>query len=87
VEYAHVKDVDAAALGRIRQERLGWLDALRRYPFTELGRGSLDVKGLFTYLRESEYGGWVIVEQDTTPRTALESARLSRQFLKEACGV
>lgn len=87
LRYAHVKDVDAAALVRIRRERLGWLDALRQYPFTELGRGSLDIRGLFAYLKESRYGGWVIVEQDTTPRTALESARLSRRYVKEVCGV
>lgn len=87
LHYVHVKDVDAEVLARIRRERLGWLDALRQYPFTELGRGSLDIKGLFAYLKESQYGGWVIVEQDTTPRAPLESARLSRQYLKEVCGV
>ena len=87
LRYVHVKDVDAAALARIRRERLGWLDALRQYPFTELGGGSLDIRGLFAYLEGSQYGGWVIVEQDTTPRTALESARLSRHFLREACGL
>ncbi|MBI3080806.1 MAG: TIM barrel protein [candidate division NC10 bacterium] len=87
LRYVHVKDVDAGALERIRRECLGWLDALRQYPFTELGRGSLDIKGLFAYLRASQYGGWVIVEQDTTPRAPLESARLSRQYLKEVCGV
>jgi inosose dehydratase len=85
--YVHVKDLYAQVLARVRRERLGWLPALRRYPFTELGQGSLDLKGLIAYLRESQYGGWVIVEQDTTPRTPLESARLSRQFLKEVCGV
>lgn len=87
LRYVHVKDVDAVALARIRRERLGWVDALRQYPFTELGRGSLDIRGLFGHLKESQYGGWVIVEQDTTPRTALESARLSRHFLREACGL
>jgi len=87
LRHVHVKDVDAQALARIRRERLGWLDALRQYPFTELGRGSLDLKGLFAYLKASGYGGWVIVEQDTTPRAALESARLSRRYLREVCGV
>jgi inosose dehydratase len=87
LHYVHVKDVDAQALAHIRGERLGWPDALRRYPFTELGRGSLDLKGLFAYLKESQYGGWVIVEQDTTPRAPLTSARMSRQFLREACGL
>jgi len=87
LRYVHVKDVDAQVLARVRRERLGWLDALRQYPFTELGRGSLDIKGLFAHLKESGYGGWVIVEQDTTPRAALESARLSRQYLTDACGV
>lgn len=87
LHYVHVKDVDAQALARIRRDRLGWLDALRRYPFTELGQGSLDLKGLFVYLKESHYGGWVIVEQDTTPRAPLESARMSRRFLREACGL
>ena len=87
LRYVHVKDVDAAALARVRRERLGWVDALRQYPFTELGRGSLDLKGLFAYLTASQYDGWVIVEQDTTPRAPLESARLSRRYLKEVGGV
>ncbi len=87
LRYVHVKDVDAQVLARIRRECLGWPDALRQYPFTELGRGSLDIKGLFAYLKASQYGGWVIVEQDTTPRAALESARLSRRYLEEVCGV
>ena len=87
IEVVHLKDLDPAALARVRREPIGWLDALRLYVFTELGRGCVDAAGCVSVLNSTDYHGWAIVEQDTTPRSSLESATRSRNFLREPCGV
>src|SRR5262249_46353378 len=62
----------------------------RGYRFVELGRGRVDVKGVFAALREVKFRGWAVVELDgvTDPsRSAKESAAISKRYLIEQCGV
>lgn len=87
VRYVHLKDVDLTVLERCRGERLNWRDALRLGIFTEFGRGGMDFGGFFRALNERSYAGWVIVEQDTTKRTPLESARMNREYLRREFGL
>jgi inosose dehydratase len=54
------------------------------YQFVELGRGRVDLKGVFAALNEINYNGWAIVELDRVPdagRTPRESADISRRYL------
>ena len=87
IGYLHLKDVDPAVLDQARQERLGFLDALRRYIFCEFGEGMVDIPRVIDALRDGSYKGWIIVEQDTTPRTAFESAAASRRYLRDKCRI
>ncbi len=48
---------------------------------TEVGSGSLDVPGVFAAAREAG-APWMIVEQDHSKRTPLESVRMSIEYLK-----
>ena len=57
-------------------------DAVRRRVFTELGRGCLDVAGLLGALRDVDYDGWLMVEQDSTWLAPADSARASRAYLQ-----
>jgi inosose dehydratase len=52
--------------------------------FMEPGRGSagLNFAAIVATLRQIEYGGPLVVERDDPPRPALESAKISRAFLK-----
>ncbi|MBI5724764.1 MAG: sugar phosphate isomerase/epimerase [Planctomycetes bacterium] len=54
------------------------------YCFTELGRGKagIDFPGFFQALEKNGYNGWIVVERDDPPMSGLESATISRQFLK-----
>ncbi|MDP2942025.1 MAG: sugar phosphate isomerase/epimerase [Candidatus Omnitrophota bacterium] len=54
--------------------------------FTELGRGVLRdrIKNILETLEKINYTNWIIVELDRTSRTPFESAKISRDFLKEA---
>jgi inosose dehydratase len=82
IAYIHLKDVDGSVLETLRRERLGFDDGIRRRIFTELGRGLLDVPALLAALRDINYSGWLMVEQDSSWLPATESARVSRDYLR-----
>jgi inosose dehydratase len=82
IAYIHLKDVAGDVLDEARREGIAFEDAIRRRVFTELGRGRLDVPGLLSALRDIDYAGWLMVEQDSTWLPAAESARASRQYLR-----
>jgi inosose dehydratase len=75
----HIKDV----------EDEGPSGAPTEYRFVELGRGRVNIKGVFGALADTGFGGWAIVELDsvTAPtRTPKESAAISKRYL-ETIGV
>jgi inosose dehydratase len=67
IQLMHMKDFDAKTRN-----------------FTELGQGSagLDFKAIRDALREIRYNGWLVVERDDPPIPAIESAKISRRFLR-----
>jgi len=75
----HIKDV----------EDRGASDPTSGYRFVELGRGRVNIKGVFGALADIGFGGWAIVELDavTAPtRAPKESAAISKRYL-ETIGV
>ncbi len=87
IGYLHLKDVDPVVLDRARERRLGFLGALREFVFCELGEGMVDVPALTRTLIDNGYRGWIVVEQDTTPRHPTESARANREYLRACCAL
>jgi len=56
------------------------------YQFVELGRGRVDLPGVFAALREIDFGGWGIVELDRVPDpggSPKESAEINKRYLVE----
>ena len=54
------------------------------YQFVELGRGRVDVPGVFKALDDIAFAGWAIVELDRVPdasRTPKEAAETNKQYL------
>ena len=52
--------------------------------WTELGQGSIDFPAIFATLDQAGFNGWIIVETDDTQlETPLESAVVSRGYLRE----
>jgi inosose dehydratase len=79
LEVVHLKDVRAAGAGGAGRTGEG-------YQFVELGRGRVDLPGVFAALQEIGYDKWAIVELDRVPdpgRTAKESAEINKQYLSE----
>lgn len=85
VVHVHLKDVARVPLERLRRGELdGFLSALRARVFTELGMGVVDVAGVLRALARLDYGGWLMLEQDTTWRPPSESAAINRGVLDYA---
>lgn len=82
IAYIHLKDVAGDVMDGAIRDGVDFNTAIRRRVFTELGRGRLDVAGLLSALREIDYAGWLMVEQDSTWLSPAESARVSRDFLR-----
>jgi len=79
IEVVHLKDVRAGGAGRA-----GRAGGAGGYEFVELGRGRVDVPGVFAALRAIAFDKWAIVELDRVPepgRTPKESAEMNRRYL------
>ena len=77
--FLHIKDVQSPLPGNTGEP-------MRSYRFVELGRGSVDIKGVFAALNEIKFKGWAIVELDAVPDKAhspKESAVIARTYLAQ----
>jgi inosose dehydratase len=60
------------------------------YQFVELGRGRVDLRGVFAALREVGFKGWAVVELDSVPDrsdTPKEAAAASKRYLEQSVGL
>jgi inosose dehydratase len=85
--YVHLKDVNPSVLALSTQNGLGFLGALRSYIFCDLGKGCVDLRRFMDALRAVNFSGWMVIEQDTSPRPPLETARANRRYLKATFGL
>jgi inosose dehydratase len=78
--FLHIKDV----------ERLSGTDPRKNYRFVELGRGQVDLPGVFKALHDVKFSGWAIVELDDVPdksRTPKQCAEISKKYLEDKLGM
>ena len=79
----HVKDITGDVLARGVEQKWDYGTFSDNGIFAELGEGCVDFPSLFDVLQNAGYTGWIIVETDVTQKsTALESATISRNYLK-----
>ena len=81
IQFLHIKDVETIPATPESNEK---------YRFVELGRGRVDLPGVFRALAEVGFRGWAIVELDSVPdqsRTPTESAKISKQYLEDKLGM
>jgi inosose dehydratase len=80
LSFLHIKDLQSPIPGQGPDS----------YRFVELGRGKVDLKGVFTALGRVGFKGWAIVELDSVPdnaRTPKESALISKRYLEQRLGL
>ena len=77
--FLHIKDLETPIPGATG-------DLSRSYRFVELGRGKVNLKGVFDALHAVNFKGWAVVELDRVPddaRTPKESAVIAKQYLEK----
>lgn len=84
ISYVHFKDCHAGIAAQTRTDNWDYLKALKHGLFCELGKGSVDFKGVVDWLNKRDYSGWILVEQDVLPGMGepKESARRNREYLR-----
>lgn len=87
----HLKDVQPEVLQSVREDGVGFLDAVRRGVFCELGDGTVDFPAVAQGLMACGYQGWALVEQDVDVDqpgvNPYNSAVRSRQYLRDVLGL
>lgn len=87
LRYVHIKDVNAAVLGQVRQQKLDFEAAVGAGVFSPIGTGCIDFAGFLRFLADTQYSGWAVVEQDViygkTTVPPVDSMRVSLDYLKD----
>jgi inosose dehydratase len=65
VGHVHLKDVRQDLAEQVRQGDLTYTEAVARGIYTPLGAGDVDLDTLLKLLRDNDYDGWYVLEQDT----------------------
>jgi inosose dehydratase len=82
IKTLHLKDIDPGIRAEGVARHWDYGAFADQGIFAELGEGMVDFVGIFEALRKAGFTGWIVVETDVTRRaSALESARISRNYL------
>jgi inosose dehydratase len=65
IGHVHLKDVDAAAAGRVADGTASYSGQVAAGMYRPLGTGDAGIAAVVSTLEESGYGGWYVMEQDT----------------------
>ena len=81
--HVHFKDCQPFIAQQARTEGWDYFKAVQHGVFCELGRGSVPFRTVVEWLRERNYHGWIVVEQDILPGmgSPKASAECNRAFL------
>lgn len=81
--YVHFKDYDPEVGRQAQAEGWDYFEAVRHGVFCELGNGCVNFPGIYAWLLDRGYKGYITVEQDVLPGMGRpkESARRNRIYL------
>lgn len=86
IPYLHVKECDMNVKNHMDKHGWSFAKAVTEGIMCEPGKGSIDFKDLFDYLKTINYDGWVVVEQDMYPVKSFDDplpiANRTRKYLK-----
>jgi inosose dehydratase len=88
IRHVHIKDCRTSVMDDVKREGKGLDEALRRGVFCPLGEGDAGIDGVIEALREHDYSGWLVIEQDQflrssdTPESVIAGQRTNREYLR-----
>jgi inosose dehydratase len=82
--HVHFKDCQPQVAEAARSSGWDYFTALRHGVFCELGKGNVPFDAVAQWLREHNYQGWIVVEQDVLPGmgSPKASAQRNRDYLE-----
>ncbi|MDL4914291.1 MAG: myo-inosose-2 dehydratase [Enterobacterales bacterium endosymbiont of Blomia tropicalis] len=87
--HVHLKDVRDEVVAEVRQNKLSFLDGVKKGTFTVPGDGVIDFKPVFKILDDYGYKGWMVVEAEQDPALAnpFEYAVKARKYIRDNAGI
>ncbi|HEV2107435.1 MAG TPA: TIM barrel protein [Thermomicrobiales bacterium] len=84
IQHVHLKDCDPEIAERGRTDGWDYFMAVRHGVFCELGKGNASFGEIVGWLRQRDYQGWAVVEQDVLPGlgSPRASAERNRDYLR-----
>ena len=82
INHLHLKDVRRAVIDGVIAREGVMIDFWRERAFCPLGEGDLDIDAILRGLRERDFQGWLVVEQDMLPRPDESPDRAARDQQK-----
>jgi len=85
--HVHCKDMRKKVLEKSLNNDFSFRQAFLEGAFTVPGDGFIDYEPLLTFLKKSNYNGWLVVEAEQDPAKAnpLEYARIGHNYLSNVC--
>ena len=88
IPFLHIKECNMKIVEQAHAGKWPFAKAVAAGAMCEPGSGSIDFKGLFDFMKQINYDGWVVVEQDMYPlddfNKPFEIAARTREYLKGA---
>jgi inosose dehydratase len=86
IPYLHIKSIDPAVRKRVTEEKIPWASAVAMDMFCELAKGAVDFLAFRDALKETNFSGFAVVEQDMYPAPfdkPLPLGKRNRDYLRE----
>jgi len=82
--HVHFKDYDPEVGQRAIENNWDYFSSVQNGVFCKLGEGSINFRAVLKSLKEMDYAGWIVVEQDVLPGMGSPKlcAKLNREFLQ-----
>lgn len=82
--HIHFKDCHPEIAAQSRAERWDYFQSVGNGVFCELGKGAVDFAAIVAELKNQQYSGWIVVEQDVLPGMGNPKvcARRNRDFIQ-----
>ena len=75
INHVHLKDALLSVMAGIMEDGAPTMEIWSREAFPPFGAGDVDCAGVLETLRQMNYSGWLVVEQDILPQTAERFSR------------
>ncbi|MBK7103737.1 MAG: TIM barrel protein [Ignavibacteriae bacterium] len=83
--HIHFKDCENNIAEKSRKEKWNYFESVKNGVFCELGKGAVDFPSIVIELKNINYEGWIVVEQDVLPGMGnpKECAQHNRDYIKK----